>query len=132
MKSETQTTTTVTTTTPGTIRWMAPELFKRGAKCTTASDIYALVWIFWELSSRKIPFQDEHHATDALIQSWIKDGEREAIPISTPPRFAHLLTQCWAQRAEERPSTEKAVAEGIPSADAEPNVSSGYAYYSQP
>ena len=42
----------------GTPRWLSPELFKRGAKATTASDLYALAMIFWELITRQIPFAD--------------------------------------------------------------------------
>jgi serine/threonine protein kinase len=40
----------------GTIRWMAPELFSHedddGGHPTTASDVYALSLVFWEVTGK--------------------------------------------------------------------------------
>ena len=55
----------------GTVLWSAPELFKRGAKATTAADIYSLAMVLWELASRQIPFADA--ATPAIAADWVKD-----------------------------------------------------------
>lgn len=132
VKAETQSTATLSTyLAPGTIRWMAPELFRRGAKCNYSSDIYALGWVFWELCARKIPFQDEAHATPELIKDWIKAGERAAIPATTPPKFAHLLTKCWDQRAERRPDSVKRIAEDLECVNDLEAVSSGYVFFSR-
>ena len=130
IKSETSSTVTTSTSTAGTTRWMAPELFKRGGKCDTSTDIYALGWVLWELSSHKLPFQDEKHATDAIIMQWIKDGEREDIPATTPPKYAQLLAQCWHQRSEARPNNVQEVVErlkGIATEDV--SLPSGYQYF---
>ncbi len=88
----------------GTLLWMAPELLTRGAKHTVLSDIYALGIVLWELTSRKLPFQDDETATPDNIRQWIKDGEKETIPSDTPPQFTKLIVACWAQRIEDRPS----------------------------
>lgn len=131
IKSETSSTVTTSTSIAGTTRWMAPELFKRGGKCDTSTDIYALGWVLWELSSHKLPFQDEKHATDAIIMQWIKDGERDDIPATTPPKYAQLLAQCWHQRSEARPNNVQEVVErlkGIATEDA--SLPSGYQYFS--
>ena len=108
---------------PGTVRWMAPELFARGGKCTPSTDIYALGWVLWELLSHKVPFEDEKHATDAVVIQWIKDGERESVPNNTPIKYSELLTQCWHQRNEARP-TSVDVADKLDAMDA---ADGGYA-----
>ena len=132
VKTETQSILT-TAQQVGTVRWMAPELFKRGGKCSESSDIYALGWVLWEIASRKIPFEDERQANDAVIMDWIKDGERDGIPASTPPQYAALLTQCWQQRAEDRPANVKQVVDALGAVTITDSVSlasSGYQYFS--
>ena len=131
LKAETQSTASTVTSVPGSIRWMAPELHKRGARCTTATDIFSLGMVYGEICTRKTPFQDEVHATNELIKDWIKDGERDALPADTPPRFAHLLAQCWDKRAERRPVKAKIIAEQLAIIESqEDTVSSGFAYFS--
>jgi len=102
---------------PGTICWMAPELFKRGAKCTPASDIYALGMTFFELSSRKAPFQDEKHAGPELMMEWIRNGELDEIPKETPPRFSALITNCLLKNPAERPGSAANIAEALSHVD---------------
>lgn len=104
IKSETSSTSTAGSAV-GTVCWMAPELFKRGGKCTPASDIYAMGIVFWELSSRKLPFADA--TNQAIVMQWIKEGEREEIPVETPKKFAALIAQCWKERTEERPGADQ-------------------------
>jgi len=136
VKSESQSTGSTAGQARGTTRWMAPELFKRGGKPTVLSDIYALGMVFWELASRKYPFEDDTQANDAVIISWIKDGERETIPEGTPVAYAQLLTECWAQRNEDRPPTAKLVADRLASITydsgqaASADMDSGYDYLS--
>lgn len=84
----------------GTLAWMAPELFNRKPRYSTASDIYSMGVVFWELASRKIPFNDAADAS--LISVWVKDGEREEIPSETPASYAKLIENCWKQRSEDR------------------------------
>ena len=73
----------------GTVLWSAPELFKRGAKASVASDIYSLGMILWELVSRQIPFADA--PTTAIAMDWVKSGEQENIPEGTPEEFKALF-----------------------------------------
>jgi serine/threonine protein kinase len=47
----------------GSVRWRAPELFKRGAVSNKACDIYSFGMVLWELCSKKLPFED---ATDEI------------------------------------------------------------------
>ena len=49
----------------GTVRWGAPETFDYPALWTDKADIYSLGMTFWEIASRKVPFEDvsEPHCT---------------------------------------------------------------------
>jgi len=91
----------------GTVLWMAPELFRRGGKASSASDIYSLGVVLWEIASRKLPFADADNID--IIPTWIKDGEREPIPDGTPSFFSQLLTECWDGEPSKRPSAAQVV-----------------------
>lgn len=121
----------------GTTCWMAPELFEYGSRSTVLSDIYALGMVLWELASRKYPFEDETQANDATIIHWVTSSAREKIPEGTPVGYAKLLTDCWAQRQEDRPTSAGVVADrlsAMTSSDAarvaHASTNSGYAYLS--
>ncbi|MBP9726570.1 MAG: protein kinase [Gammaproteobacteria bacterium] len=89
----------------GTPCWMAPELFDEGA-CDKTTDIYATGVIFWEIATRKKPYEGK---TLAQLIKDLTNGKREKIPAETPQQFAALITRCWAQRAEDRPTIENIV-----------------------
>ncbi len=91
----------------GTTAWMAPELFGRKAVYTKKADIYSLGITFWEIAARKIPFEDA--ADPSIIPTWVKDGEREEIPASCPPKLASLIKFCWNGKPEERPTAARIV-----------------------
>jgi serine/threonine protein kinase len=88
----------------GTVLWSAPELFKRGAKASVASDIYSLGMILWELVSRQIPFADA--ATPEIAMDWVKSGEQENIPSGTPEDFKALILDCWDKDPAKRPKAD--------------------------
>ena len=108
VKVETKTTTATTSKVSGTIRWMAPELFKRGEHVSKASDVYSFGMILWEIASRKIPYEETED--DAIAKDWIKDGEKEIIPEEcqrTYPSYAALISRCWEERSR-RPTIQAA------------------------
>ena len=86
----------------GTLRWMAPELFRRRAQYTPVCDIYSLAMTLWELAARKIPFSDA--VDNSLVQKWVQEGEREDIPVDCPEHLTTLITQSWSETPTERPS----------------------------
>ena len=51
----------------GIIPYMAPEIFL-GQKYTSASDIYSLGMIMWELMTGRRPFWDRNHDTDLILE----------------------------------------------------------------
>ncbi len=90
---------------PGTLLWMAPELFKRGSVCTQKSDVYSLGITLWELAAYKRPFDDAEN--DVIAKDWIEKGQRELIPKDCPPPLARAITWCWDGEAAKRPSAQK-------------------------
>jgi tRNA A-37 threonylcarbamoyl transferase component Bud32 len=106
VRHETMTTSTRPNQTAGTLPWMAPELFQRKAQHTEAADIYSTGMIFWEITSRKKPFEDA--VDQAVLQQWIKDGEKETIPESTPTEYKNVLSWCWSA-VKDRPTADQII-----------------------
>ena len=92
---------------PGTLAWMAPELFEPKTEYGRACDIFSLGVIFWELASSRVPWSNA--VSDTLITLWMIQGKREEIPPETPPSYSKLIASCWAQRAETRPPVHEVV-----------------------
>ncbi len=84
----------------GTVRWMAPELFGLRPKYSTASDIYALAIVLWDIAMRLLPYQEQ--IDDLEIRQAVKDADREDLPKDAPYGYADLIKKCWAQRADQR------------------------------
>jgi hypothetical protein len=91
----------------GTLRWLAPELLDVSARHTAKTDIYALGVVLYELSSRKIPFEEQPY-NDA-VRYLIKENKREEIPSDTPAGFADLIRNCWHPNAAHRPASAAVV-----------------------
>jgi len=104
VKTETLSVTSRSSQAAGTVRWMAPELFKRRAVYTRKSDMYSLGITLWELASRKIPFQDS--ASNDVVPMWVKDGEREDIPEDCPAKLASVIKVCWDGDPGLRPDAQ--------------------------
>jgi serine/threonine protein kinase len=79
----------------GTKLWMAPELFKRGVACSSASDVYSYGILLWEIASHKMPFEDAKSIQ--IAQKWIEEGEKEIIPRDCPTSFSEIINLCWKQ-----------------------------------
>ncbi len=91
----------------GTVAWMAPELFTRKGKQTQKSDIYSMGITFWEVASRKRPFEDA--ADPAIISTWVTKGARDDIPQDCPKKLASLIRFCWEGDSAKRPQAEQVV-----------------------
>jgi hypothetical protein len=93
----------------GSLCWQAPELHMPVPEYSTASDIFALGMVAWELASwTVVPFVLEHGWAPAAIIRAVTSGERPPMPASAPAEFAEAVRRCWAQRASERPSARDA------------------------
>ncbi|CAG8486320.1 31009_t:CDS:2, partial [Racocetra persica] len=88
----------------GIIPYIAPEVFKNG-RFTTASDVYSLGMIIWELTSGYRPFSDRVHDEDLILD--ILNGLRPKIIDNTPQLFIDLMMTCWNADQSKRPTTDK-------------------------
>ncbi|KAJ3337005.1 hypothetical protein HDU93_001767 [Gonapodya sp. JEL0774] len=91
----------------GSIRWIAPELFKLEPN-TEASDVYAFGMVLYELATRRLPFAEFN---DKQVEEAVKKGDRPIIPKDVPKGYADVIRVCWDQDPSKRPTFEKIVRE---------------------
>ncbi|GES73561.1 kinase-like domain-containing protein [Rhizophagus clarus] len=82
---------------------------------TEKADIYSLGVLFWELTSRKSPFDFETKNNDSLeifkIMSKIFNGTREKPLSDTNHKFVALYERCWQHEPHERPEIGQIISE---------------------
>ena len=99
----------------GTPAYMAPEQL-RGAPATTASDIYALGLVLYEVFTGKRPFEGKS------VADLIDQQERNIPPPSTriretDPLIERAILRCLAPRPADRPKSPFEVAAALPGGD---------------
>lgn len=94
----------------GNFQWMAPETLVKN-EYTKESDMYSFGIMLWELSSRKIPFQQTELSQ---VTQQAAQGIRDKIPEDCPKRLSTLIQACWETEAQKRP-TSNCVAEYLKS-----------------
>jgi len=78
-------------------------------EATESSDVFAYGMTLWEMAARRYQYEKAHgHA--ALIIHYITSGQREKIPEGTPPAFAEVIGNCWAQDPAARWDLQRAIA----------------------
>lgn len=82
-------------------RWLAPEIMKK-EEFTLASDVYSYGIILWELVARKLPF--EEIGFDNKVEEAVMQGKRPTIPSDSNSTFAQLISDCWMQNPDKRPT----------------------------
>ncbi len=107
VKSETRTTTKHQST--GSEGWMAPELDDPDVSYTPKCDVFSLGITFWEVATRKIPYEKVEANRRSRIISWYAQNKREEIPTDCPPKMAHLIKWCWDTDPTKRPTAAEAV-----------------------
>lgn len=88
----------------GSVRWIAPEVLRVARDPSRASDIYSLGMTFWEIATRKLPFETLKH--DPAVVAHVRDGGQESIPDDVPKPFAELIQSCWLPNPSLRPKAE--------------------------
>ena len=95
----------------GTLRWMAPELLDGRPVYSEYSDVYGAAMVVWELTSRKIPYEDM--AADAQVTRWVVDKDkRETIPpecVREHREIAAFIDASWQKEPTSRPKAALAV-----------------------
>ena len=102
------------TTAVGTMRWMAPEVFRGDQNYTKAVDVYSFGIVLWELATGKKPWTEETDDGVSLfvkLNRLLKLGHRPAIPVSVLEdhgAFVAVMKRCWAGDPVDRPSFSEA------------------------
>ena len=95
------------TSSVGCIPYMAPEVYK-GDWNSEKSDVYSYGIIMWELLTGEEPQQDLKPLKMAHLVAHA--GYRPPIPASTTPRWRNLITTCWAESPDARPTFRQIIA----------------------
>jgi serine/threonine protein kinase len=86
----------------GTPQWRAPELFNNSIN-TTASDIYSLGCVFWELEANgKMPFDGAKYKLGKKKQNY----QHESLE-GCSPYFKSLISACWNNEPSQRLSIQE-------------------------
>lgn len=68
---------------------------------SSASDVYSLGMVAWEVLSREVPWARETLPRDIYVRVVFK-GDRPPIPVGTPADIADMIRSCWACAPENR------------------------------
>jgi serine/threonine protein kinase len=90
------------TSEPGTVRYAAPELFKDETLRTEKVDVFSFGLIVYEILTGDAVFPASLTPFEVIRQ--LLRGERPTIPDSCGPFMKSVITECWSQRPENRPS----------------------------
>jgi serine/threonine protein kinase len=87
---------------------LAPELFN-GSDYDLKVDVYAYGMLLYELLTGLEPFEDLESATEIGMKV-AKEEERPKIPSKVPLHIRQLITGCWKQSPEKRPTYDDVLA----------------------
>jgi hypothetical protein len=97
--------------------WRSPEEYENRLSNEKA-DIYSLAMVFWNMESRKEPFEGIYDEAEAPLH--VIKGERPSLTAvqAYPEDMRQLIEAMWSQAPEQRPSAAQVVQllEGIVSA----------------
>ncbi|XP_058422820.1 proto-oncogene tyrosine-protein kinase ROS isoform X2 [Diceros bicornis minor] len=86
------------------VRWMAPESLMDGI-FTTQSDVWSFGILIWEILTLGHQPYPAHSNLDVL--HYVQTGGRLEPPRNCPDDLWNLMTQCWAQEPDQRPTFNK-------------------------
>ncbi|KAF5358883.1 hypothetical protein D9757_012303 [Collybiopsis confluens] len=100
-------TTSSSSASKGTMRWLAPEYITSEIPNHPSRDIYAFGWFAWQMFTQKPPFSDRKNEAAVLLH--LMGGGRLDRP--QDDRYSDaiwkLTTQCWAENVQARPSAHQ-------------------------
>lgn len=96
-----------TMTACGTPCWTAPEVL-RNQRYTEKADVYSFGVVLWECATREDPFVGM--PPFQVIFAVGREGLRPPLPRVAPPDFIKLITDCWDEKPNTRPSMKEVLA----------------------
>mmetsp|Transcript_10342 Transcript_10342/g.22762 ORF Transcript_10342/g.22762 Transcript_10342/m.22762 type:complete len:1423 (+) Transcript_10342:125-4393(+) len=91
----------------GTPYWLAPEYLRGQSGYTTACDVYSVAIIFYEIYSRKTPYEGEDLRDTLRKVCDRRVNKRPDIPSSMPPKMVEVMKKCWSPKPEFRPDAKE-------------------------
>ena len=91
-------------------KWTAPELIS-GIRYDEKVDIYSLGVVMWEMTTKKIPFEDCQLFSSELELQIIENDLRPTVnPAEWDNNYLQLTKCCWDRNPSKRPSAEEVLA----------------------
>ena len=90
------------------VRWMSPESLSDGV-FTAQSDVWSFGVLIWEiltLGAKPYPAKSNWE-----VLQYVRTGGRLERPVGAPERLHHIMTSCWCQFPDDRPSFKMCVQE---------------------
>lgn len=87
----------------GTPYWLPPEYLLGESKYTAKCDIYSLGIIFYEIYSRKSPYEGEVFRTVLRGICNRRVNKRPEVPTNMPMRIVEITKKCWSADPVARP-----------------------------
>jgi len=86
----------------GTVRYMAKEVARK-ERYGLSADIYSYGMVVWELCTLTRPFNSA--SSKEQLNQWVQQPHKlPAVRQIASPQIRQLLTQCWSEDPQERPS----------------------------
>eukprot|EP00529_Nitzschia_sp_RCC80_P010029 CAMPEP_0113488112 /NCGR_PEP_ID=MMETSP0014_2-20120614/25850_1 /TAXON_ID=2857 /ORGANISM="Nitzschia sp." /LENGTH=801 /DNA_ID=CAMNT_0000381817 /DNA_START=334 /DNA_END=2736 /DNA_ORIENTATION=- /assembly_acc=CAM_ASM_000159 len=85
----------------GSLRYMSPEVAE-GLRYNHKSDVYSFGIILWELNAGKKPFIGLNR--EMFYERVVHGGERPPMNKKWPSQLCNLISDCWSEDIETRPS----------------------------
>ena len=83
-------------------RYAAPELLITNSRFSKKSDVYSYAMVLWEIVSGELVWKG--CGVFKVIHKVVEKGERPEILTTYDKQYVTLLTKCWAQELELRPT----------------------------
>jgi len=98
---------TQTMTTIGTVAWTAPEILRHDVYNQQA-DVYSYAIVLWEMITSKVPFEGIPPMNAGILVA--SNQLRPEIPPDCDPDLRHLVTWCWQEDPNKRPTFDSILA----------------------
>lgn len=93
----------------GTPLYMAPELMEDGDTCGIGIDVYAFALIAYEIVTGSEPFSSQKGKKINAVNLFqrVMKGERPEFNEFVTEQMKNLISKCWSQNPEDRPSFDE-------------------------